>query len=736
MSVYQGFTYEIDAAATATITVGSGSLDTVTVDWSGDYTSIPHITKTNETKELLELRLSKTLVPQDSYRAVECNVKATATDTYWSPLEYTRDADGKIVWKIDEQILARNEPDICADDTAINEGDTGDVTDGVVNVCLSEPAYGEPLTVKWTTRDGTAVGAIGVRNIAYDGFGNPFISVTESLRRNIRLVYDGGFPKYYNSSMSQNAKQFLKNCVEFCHLQPSRPKRILAIGDNSSSYNITSTAGNGFRTSFTTVANECGYEIDFFTINDFHGGSPSAAHFSGYAMMFYMAGNWGGSHVNEVAAQSFHDAIVAGMGAVLITDHDGFQHSVNAIARKFNAEFYGDIDRSPVSIEDLIANYGNHVLWSNMSGMLSAGGSEGNIRNTPVGDYMEGSGELTFEIGERCKTIPIQVYGNTEVTGSKYFYVDLYDKSHGNYSCQTSTVVITDDDILPCGASSSSGGDGVAYAKVTTGSEPIVVMLLWNAYGKHDRFDWYKNGQWIGSSQEDIDRLLGTANPNPTYDRAAYDTATGGNDGQAVIALRQNKQNRAGCGAMFHAFYPLMTDDPFFADVRAEGPNSTGWDYGTMCKSALPIWDANNLPVNNSVVQRISHIELFDCGESQASRQFRFVFENYAVDVFGTGNATTFPKYDHTQTCGFQAIPCRLIFSRNRQVIHTTNWIQAGEEITVTLDQHADDFQYIEMFVDYDTTVLGESYMSLNDYNGLNESKPPRVQWELEISRV
>lgn len=180
MSVYQGFTYEIDADANAIITVGSGSLDTVDVVWEGDYSSIPYITKTNETKELLELRLSKTLVPEDSFRAIECNVKATATDNYWSPLTFTRDDQDKIIWRIDEEVFARNEPDICAQDTTIVEGDTGDVTNGVVQVCLSEPAYGEPLIVKWKTRDATAIGGIGVRNIAYDGYGNPFISVTHS----------------------------------------------------------------------------------------------------------------------------------------------------------------------------------------------------------------------------------------------------------------------------------------------------------------------------------------------------------------------------------------------------------------------------------------------------------------------------------------------------------------------------------------------------------------------------
>lgn len=734
MAVYKGFTYEIDADANAIITVGTGSLDTVSVVWEGDFTSIPHITKTNETKELLELRLSKVLEVSDSYSTIECGVKATATDVYWSPLVFTRDASDKIIWRIDEEVFPHNNPDICAKDTTIIEGDLGQVNDGVVQVCLSEPAYGEPLTVKWTTRDGTAVGGIGVRNIAYDSFGNPFISVTDSDSKKLKIVYDGGFPKYYNSRQDPNSLQFLRNCVKYCHQIKSRPNRILALGDAGSSYPVDGTGSSGFKTTMQNVASSIGYDIDIATINNFQGGSPTSAHFSNYAMLFYWS-TGGSNQINASCATAIHQAALAGMGIVIITDHDSFQNSANAIARKFNCEFYGNVNRSPVSIADLISKYGNHVLWSNMSGTLSAGGSEGNVRNTPVGDYLEGSGELTFAVGEQCKNVPIQVFGNEAITGSKYYHVDLFDNSHGQITCNA-TVVISDDDILACGAASSSGGDGVAYTKITTGSEPTVVAVLFNAYGKHDRFDWYKNGQWLGSSQKDVDFARGLHNAYPSYDRAAYDAATGGNDGQAVVALRQNNQNRAGCGAMFHAFYPLMTDDPFFADVRVEGPNSTGWDYGSMCMTSKKVANANNFAFDNRIIQRVDHIEIFDLGEHASARQFRFNFTNLNVDKFGTSNQTSFGKYDHGQTFGFRSIPCKLIFSRKRVVIHETNWIAAGGNISVIIDQLPDDFQYLEMAVAYDVNPLGGSYVRATDYNGTNQTKPVRVQWEGTVSRI
>lgn len=735
MSVYQGFTYEIDADANAVITVGSGSLDTVDVVWEGDYSSIPYITKTNETKELLELRLSKTLVPQDSFSSIECNIKATATDNYWSPLSFTKDDQDKIIWRIDEEVFARNEPSICAQDTTIIEGDSGDVTDGSVQVCLSEPAYGEPLTVKWKTRDDTAVGGVGVQYLAYDEYENPFISITESAEKKLRVVYDGGFPKYFNSRNDANSLQFLKNCVSYCHQLTSRPSRILVLGDSNSNYPVDSEGNTGFKTTMLNTATDLGYDIDIMTINQFQGGSPTAAHFSNYAMMFYWSTANNSAQVNEACAESIYQAALSGLGVVIITDHSEYQYSANAIAAKFNSQFYGSVDRSPVSVEDLKESYGDHILWENINGSLYAGESEGNIRNTPVGNFLESSGEVTFDIGDRCKDIPIKIFGNDEITGSKIFHVDLYDKSHGEYSCQSSTIIISDDDILECGASSSAGGDGVSYTKLTTGSVPTVVSLLWNAYNRHDRFDWYKNGQWIGSSQMELDKALGTADPNPSYDRAAYDAETGGVDGQAVLSLRQNKYNRSGCGAMFYAFYPMITDDPFFVDVRAEGPDGTAWDFGSICSPAIDISTANNLKIDNSVIQRTGHIEILDCGESQFTRQFRFVFKNLDTDEFGDSNQTTFSKYDHDRTIGFQSLPCRMIFSRNRTIVHTTNWIDSGSEITVTLDMLPEDFRFLELQIEHDITGIPD-YVVETNVGGTGQSMPARVQWEATITKV
>lgn len=154
-----------------------------------------------------------------------------------------------------------------------------------------------------------------------------------------------------------------------------------------------------------------------------------------------------------------------------------------------------------------------------------------------------------------------------------------------------------------------------------------------------------------------------------------------------------------------------------------------------MCSPAIDISNANNLAINNSVFQRVNHIEILDCGELQSTAQFRFVFRNLNTDKFGATNQTTFAKYDHGQTIGFQSLPCRLVFSRNRVVVHTTNWIAAGSDITVSIDQLPDDFRYLEMMVEYDITGI-PNYVIATDVEGSNQCKPARVQWEATITKV
>lgn len=738
--VYAGFTYEIDATATATISTSHPNLDNITVDWSGDYQGISYINPIDTQKTYMELRFSKVMNVADSNKTYETSVNGLATDRTWSPQIYTAQDSGKCIWEIGT-VYKHNNPNICIQDKGIAskvvEGDEGARTKISIEICLDEPAWGEALEVSWTTRDGTAIGGVGVRNLAYDEFGNPFISVTESKKDNYRIVYDGGFPKYYDGSAVANSIQFLKNAVAYLHHNANRPKRILAIGDPHPNYDITREGGSNFRRTFTSVASTLGYEIDVCHIGDFHGGAPTGSHFDRYAMCFYM-GTSNGNLIPAAGVNGFEQAIKSGMGIMLITDHNVFQGSVNAIAAKFGANFYGDINRHPVSIDDLKRLYGDHVLWSNMTGMLPAGGSEGNIGNVSKSDYLHADGVLRFEIGERCKNIEVEILGDTLPEGLEYFYVDLFNPSHGKITCGTSTIYIDDDDIIPCGQSASAGGDGVAYFKLSSGSEPKVLATSWIAYGRHDRFDIYRAGVWDSGSQQDLDGLSG-ANARPTYDRSRYNQLTNNVDGTAILELRQNKCNRAGCGTIFTVVQPLLTNDPFYVDLRVEGPVGTGWNMEMHCIEPRRL-TRGQVDFNNSKYQMIDQRELFDCdGELNGGEQatYRLTLKNEATDIFGTANNTGISWYDfNAQRFGFKALPCKVKLHRAKQLISETAWIPAGQ--TATLDwshTKGTDFRYLEMSLEYDVSKAGSDYYKITT-DGTNQSKPLRVAWTANVRKV
>ncbi|UMM06862.1 hypothetical protein MKR81_26745 (plasmid) [Vibrio campbellii] len=90
-----------------------------------------------------------------------------------------------------------------------------------------------------------------------------------------------------------------------------------------------------------------------------------------------------------------------------------FQHSVNGIAKQFNAKFYGTVDRKPVAVE-LKRKYGDHELWNGLS-VLPAGSSEGNVDISAIDvsniDYEGQGGKIKFLEGETEKTIKVKKLG-------------------------------------------------------------------------------------------------------------------------------------------------------------------------------------------------------------------------------------------------------------------------------------------------------------------------------------
>jgi hypothetical protein len=103
-----------------------------------------------------------------------------------------------------------------------------------------------------------------------------------------------------------------------------------------------------------------------------------------------------------------------GGGLIVITDHDVFQTTANKLASMFNVEFYGDFDRSPIEVDDIIARHGPHPAWEGLNGdVLPMFASEGAIRLIEASaDFTPIQGTVTFEPGEQEKKVCLPVIGN------------------------------------------------------------------------------------------------------------------------------------------------------------------------------------------------------------------------------------------------------------------------------------------------------------------------------------
>lgn len=295
--------------------------------------------------------------------------------------------------------------------------------------------YTTPQVVNWTVSDQVNFFAVSQGNtpasiseyIAYDTLTppGPFIAVTQDGTGNV--VYDGGFPKFYNSNAPAPGTPFSGLTASFKYLWnainwvadktkvAAGNKNILIIGDASTTestfYAIKSTDTAGFYTSLTRLCASMGFTPTFKERTDYAGGylDPRTAELANYACVLFF-----GSY-NGVSAQAFiTDGAVAdlvayraaGGGIIMITD-DGpdiasaaaaspppptsrqFFAGVNKLAVKFGAWFSGNFDRTPVNVGFLRANYGDHPLYAGMANTesIDAGGSESVVKITPFTKY-------------------------------------------------------------------------------------------------------------------------------------------------------------------------------------------------------------------------------------------------------------------------------------------------------------------------------------------------------------
>lgn len=260
--------------------------------------------------------------------------------------------------------------------------------------------------------------------IAYDTLtpANPFIAVTQDGKGNV--VYDGGFPKFYNSSWNgattfaglMPAHKYLYNALNFCANAVKKAagnKKVLILNDATSAgtYSIKSAIGTGFNTTLLGVMGVAGYTPTFKDSSNYPGGlvDASFAELDQYCLVIYFATVYDAAvRVTPRCIQDLATYREQGNGLILITDHaagnytsvqdalangSGFVTDVNAIAANFGAWFSGDYNRSPVNVGFLRTNYGDHPLYAGMSNAedIFAGGSESRVFVTTYTQYDPGA---------------------------------------------------------------------------------------------------------------------------------------------------------------------------------------------------------------------------------------------------------------------------------------------------------------------------------------------------------
>ncbi|ASV44114.1 hypothetical protein PBI_SCTP2_99 [Salicola phage SCTP-2] len=280
--------------------------------------------------------------------------------------------------------------------------------------------YTDPITISTTasdevdeviyTEDGS--NPTLAEYLAYDNQDppNPFIAVVQDGLGNV--LFDGGFPKWYNQNWNDNwsvfsdmsaTYKYLANALEYISNKnkvQQGNKDILIIGDANSSdnYNIKNLGGIDFNKSFSEVCSIMGYNPTFKTRSDYGGQlDMTFSELNQYCAVILMSSRSTSSRlITQNAVDNLITSREQGNGILIVTDHGediaslndaintsytGFFRTANYIAVRFNAYFTGSINRSPVNIGHLRSTYGDHILWNNINDSedIESTGSESSV---------------------------------------------------------------------------------------------------------------------------------------------------------------------------------------------------------------------------------------------------------------------------------------------------------------------------------------------------------------------
>ena len=293
--------------------------------------------------------------------------------------------------------------------------------------------------------------------IAYDTLTppNPFIAVTEDGRG--RVVYDGGFPKFYNGTKPivgaqfsdlTGGQKFFYNAIRWisnAEKVAAGNSKVLVLGDaiSTENYSIKSTAGNGFFDTLQRMFAALGVTYVLKDRSDYGGTAlnPTLAELEGYACVVVFSTLFtSGQYVTNQALNDLVTYRENGNGIFLITDHGavlntiqeamgshtGFFRTANHIATRFGAFFSGDFNRTPVNVGFLRSTYGDHPLYNGLldSEAVAAGGSESKVVVTTATVYAPGSLPAIRVDKKGINTLQIlAVLADGSMAAARYVYI-------------------------------------------------------------------------------------------------------------------------------------------------------------------------------------------------------------------------------------------------------------------------------------------------------------------------
>lgn len=294
------------------------------------------------------------------------------------------------------------------------------------------------------------------RYIAYDTLNppNPFIAVTQDGLGNV--VYDGGFPKFYNHrAPAANATfaqldgsfKYLFNALTFVSNKAkvaSGNRRILLIGDRlDNNYNVLLDNTSGFRTSFTRLCNIANFQLTIKRRDQWAGGRVNASleELEQYCLVIVMSSEYvTNPNITDACVTNLVQYRENGNGLIIITDHGGrnipsleeavrdstgFYSMANKIVTNFGVYFTGNYNRSPVNVGFIRNTYGDHPLYNNLGNneSIHAGGSESEVRLATFQYYNRNNAPtLNFDQVGRyiVRTLAVNTDGSMEINRFVY----------------------------------------------------------------------------------------------------------------------------------------------------------------------------------------------------------------------------------------------------------------------------------------------------------------------------